>query len=713
MPGVNEGAQAQHRATSRHEGEFAARSNASPSADSHSRQREWLSGFALVFLVLAAYAPVLRGGFVWDDTVLIDRNSLVTGETSLGTIWFNEDFPLSVVAFWLQWLLWGKQAVGYHVVNVLLHGANAVLVWRMLSRLQVHGAWLAAALFAAHPVAVASVAWISELKNTLSLLFFLLSIACYIRFDSEPSTSHFALRTSKWYWLSLTAFLLALLSKTTTVVLPGVLLGSIWWRQSLLSAGQTPVPILCGVCNTKSEPDASGFPRANQRPGVLGRTCVRTVPFFALALAFGLTTVWFQSNHVILGDRVQTESFWGRLAGAGWALWFYLSKAALPLNLNLIYPRWQIPAASLFAWVPLLLWSAVLGASWSFRRGWGRHALFAVGVFTVALLPALGFFDMYFLLISRVSDHFQYLALIAPVALLAAALRAWLPEMILQPVAAALLLGFAGLTFQRAGVFATDEGLWRDTLAKNPAAWVAHNNLGCVLAEQQKLDDAIQHFNTSLQLRPNNAEAQRNLGHALVLRGRFSEAEAPLRTAARLNPKDPETHKALARVLENRGDLQAAIAQLRTATRGTPDAEAHLQWGRLLRASGDFLGAVTQCRQALAAKPDSVEALNNLAWLLATSPDADMRNGTEAVHLAERACRATSSTNALMLGTLATAYAEAGRFTNAVTTAQQAVDLAKAGRNEQLVVLNQRMLRLYRAGLPYHEPQPSRNPSPP
>jgi Flp pilus assembly protein TadD len=641
--------------------------------------RWWLRGFALVLLVLAAYAPVLRGGFVWDDTVLVDRNSLVTGDASLGTIWFTEDFPLSVVALWLQWLAWGKQATGYHVVNVLLHAAGVLLVWRVLARLQVRGAWLAAALFAVHPVCVASAGWISEIKNTLSLVFFLMSFLCYLKIEdgdaaSKLRTPNSELRNRKSYWLSLGAFLLALLSKTSTVMLPVVLLGGAWWSRGRLTR----------------------------------RDFFRIAPFFALALAFGLMTVWFQTRQVIGGEAVQPENFWGRLAGAGWALWFYLGKILLPLNLSLIYPRWQIPATSPIAWLPLLLWCALLGVGWWFRRGWGRHVLFALGAFTVTLFPALGFLDMYFLLISRVSDHFQYLSLIAVLALAAAALTTWLPGKVWKPVAAALVLVLAVLTCDRARVFATDESLWRDTLAKNPAAWPAHNNLGCIFAEQQKLDDAIRQFTASLELRANNADAQRNLGRALVLQNRMAEAEAPLRTAVRLKPEDPEAHQALAGVLQSQGHVEAAIAQLRRATRGKPNAEARLQWAALLRGNGDFRGAVEQCRQALAAKPDSVEALNNLAWMLATHPDADVRNGAEAVRFAERACHLTANTNALILGTLAAAYAETERFTNAVTAAEKAVELAQAGGNIQFAAMIQQLLRLYRARLPYHEPATQR-----
>src|SRR6267142_6447047 len=186
-------------------------------------------GAALIFLLtFAAYWPVLRGQFIWDDQLLVEKNPLVTHSLSLRSVWFQTDFPLTVAAFWLQWLCWGKSAAGYHTVNVLLHALNSVLIWRVLTRLNVRGAWLAGAIFAVHPVCAASVAWISELKNTLSLPFFLLSVWWYLRFDESRASSS-GPRVRLWYGFSLLAFLLALLSKTSTVMLPVILLGCGWW----------------------------------------------------------------------------------------------------------------------------------------------------------------------------------------------------------------------------------------------------------------------------------------------------------------------------------------------------------------------------------------------------------------------------------------------------------------------------------------------------
>jgi len=660
------------------------------------RLRPLLKLLGLALLVGAVYAPALRGGFVWDDTVLIDRNSLVQGRATLRSIWFGEDFPLSIVAFWLQWRMWGKDPAGYHAVNVLLHALGALLTWRLLHRLKVPGAWLAAALFAVHPVAVASVAWVSELKNTLSLPFFLLSLHGYLRSEGGPSRSEtgqpvWAWRDGLFYGLSLGAFVLALLSKTSTVMLPVVLLACAWWQRGRI-----------------------------QREDVM-----RTAPFFALALAAGVMTV---AHHraMLGGEPASGSDFAARLAGAGRALWFYLGKALCPVNLAMIYPRWQIAARNPAAWLPLLLWGAWLGFCWTQRRHWGRHALAALGSFTALLFPVLGVFDMYHLTISPVADHFAYLALLPVMALVAAAgCRAggWLTERAGQRRAGgwqarlgpgagwAAVLALAVLARQRAGVLADEERLWRDTLARSPAAWVAHNNLGCLLAEQNRLGEAVRHFQAALAVHPRHAAAHRNLGRALTLQGRWAEAAEHLRAAVRLNPTDAEAWRALAAAYEGLRQPGNAVRCVRQALRLQPDAATRLQLAGLLRATGDLTGAVDQLRRALAARPDSAEGWNNLAWLLATAPQAELRDGPEAVRCAERACALTDYRQARMVGTLAAAYAAAGRFEEAVDTARRAIELALAAGDPHFAAANRQLLRLYEARRPYHEPA-QQGPSP-
>lgn len=635
----------------------------------------FIPGAALILLLtFAAYWPVLKGQFIWDDSLLVEKNPLVTHALNLRSVWFQTDFPLSVVAFWLQWLAWGKSAVGYHIVNVLLHGMNSILVWRVLTRLNIRGAWLAGAIFAVHPVCAASVAWISELKNTLSLPFFLSSIWCYLQVrDSNSENPAPRITPRVWYALSLVAFVLALLAKTSTVMLPVVLLGCAWWRDRQITK----------------------------------RDWLRTAPYFAIGLGFGLMSIWFQTHQTFTTGRVQTDNFWGRLAGAGMAVWFYFGKAALPLNLNLVYPRWQIDASRWLSYLPLLFLCGVFFFFWRFRRTWAHPALFGFGYFVVMLFPVLGFFDMYFLAISRVSDHFQYLPMIGIVALAAAAID-WATSRTKVNgagllVGATLVVGLTFLTVQRAKVMATDESLWRDTLAKNPTAWPAHNNLGCILAEQNKIDDAITHFVASLHYNRNNAQAHCNLGKALTLQRKLTEAEAELRTAVALKPQEPEFHRSLAYALGGQGKQDEALVQFRQTADLDQSVGSRLELASLLHQLGREREAVAEYRRVLATQPLSVQALNNIAWILATSGDDSVRNGADAIRFAEKACQQTQNRDAMPMGTLAAAYAEAGRFNDAIATAEKAESLAALRGNAQFAAINRQLLQLYRAGKAYHE----------
>jgi Flp pilus assembly protein TadD len=648
-------------------------------ASAHSRL---IPGAVVIFLLtFAAYWPVLRGQFIWDDPLLVEKNPLVTHTLNLRSVWFQTDFPLTVVAFWLQWLCWGNNAAGYHTVNILLHALNSVLVWRVLTRLNVRGAWLAGAIFAVHPVCAASVAWISEFKNTLSLPFFLLSIWFYLRGGSQNTQR--ATRNTQYtcYALSLLAFVLALLAKTSTVMLPVVLLGSAWWLRGRI---------------TKQD-------------------WLRTAPFFALAVAFGLMSIWFQTHQTFTTVKVQTENFWGRLAGAGMAVWFYLGKALLPLNLNLIYPRWNMHAAAPLLYLPALLSCGVFILCWKFRRSWGRAVLFGFGFFVVNLFPVLGFFDMYFLAISRVSDHFQYLPLIGIVGLSAGAIYSGVRKIKVNGaellINATLIIALTFLTLQRAKVMASEETLWKDTLAKNPAAWSAHNNLACILAEQNKIDEAILHFEASLRLHPDNAQAHGNLGKALTQQRKLPQAEAELRTAIGLKPQEPEFHRSLGYALGGQGKSEEALGQLRQAADLEQGTGGRVELANMLHQMGRDREAVVEYRRALDRQPLSDEVLNNLAWILATSSDDSVRNGTDAIALAEKACQQTRNQDAMTVGTLAAAYAEAGRFAEAAATAQKAANLAAAAGNSQFANINTQLMQMYRAGRPYHEkPSASRKP---
>jgi protein O-mannosyl-transferase len=644
--------------------------------------------FALVFIV---YAPILPGSFLMDDHRLIkDDNPLVNGELGPLNIWFQTDFTLSTFALWLQWLAWGEHPGGYHAVNMALHALSAVLLWRLLARLKIPGAWLAAVVFAVHPVCVNSVARIAEIKNTLSLPFFILSFWFYLRYEdlslnpagqNQIAGHHRRNHAALWYGFSLVAFTLALLSKTSMVMLPLVLLGSAAW----------------------------------QRGRITRHDFLQTAPYFILSLAFGLMTVWFQNAQALalIGLKPPSEVFWERLAVAGRVVWFYLGKALLPINLNLEYERWKPDPNALASFFPVFLMFVVFAVCWRFRRKWGRHLLFGLGCFVVTLFPVLGFFDSQFLTVWNVSDHLQYLPLIAPVALAIAMLASLVNPIIFRSVAVVLVLALSILTFQRAQVFSTEENLLRDTLAKNPAAPDAHNDLGSILANRQDYAGATAQFSAAVQSDPDNAAAHLNLGQALAMNGEFAGAEPHFLAAIRLKPGDPLAHKRFADALSRQGKNREAMVQLQVALSlsAKPDIETRLDLAELLYQTGNARQAADQFRKVLLLNPDLPEALNNLAWLLATSSDGTVRDGTEAVRDAERACRLTGFKRTEMISTLAAAYAEAGRYSEAVATAEMAIRLQTANGETRLAEINSQLLRLYRAGMPYHEkPAVDKNP---
>jgi Flp pilus assembly protein TadD len=644
-----------------------------------------LGALVIFALVLVAYRPILPGNFLMDDWRMVKAdNPLVNGDFGPCSIWFQKEWPLSWFVFWAQWLAWGPHPGCYHAVNMLLHAVSAVLLWRLLARLKIPGAWVAAAIFAVHPVCVNSVARIAEMKNTLSLPFFLLSFWLFLpnltsppnpnlNPNLNPTPERCALPALR-YGLSLAAFVLALLSKTSTIMLPVVLLACVAW----------------------------------QRGRITRRDLLRTGPFFLLALAFGLMSAWFQKHQQLVGMTLQPESFLERLALAGRVFWFYLGKALLPLNLNLVYPWWKVDATAPASYIPDLLFCAAVLVCWRFRRGWGRHVLFGLGIFAITLFPVLGFFDSQFLTRWRVSDHLQYLPLIAPVTLAVAGMAFLLPAAAFRGVAAVLVGLLSFLTFQRAQVFASEETLFRDTLAKNPAAWGIHNDLGVILAARKNYSEAMEHFVASLQSNPDYSEAQSNLGQALAVQGKLNDAEPHYLAAIKLKPDDPETHRRFAVLLIQQGRTREALHHQRMALTFSlkPDIKMRMDYVALLHQTGDLRGAVAQLRQVLLLKPDSVEALNNLAWMLATASDDTLRDGAEAVRYAERAARLPPVKEMCVPGTLAAAYAEAGRFPEAIATAEKAVEMETAAGETRFAAINRQLLRLYRAGKPFHEPPP-------
>jgi tetratricopeptide (TPR) repeat protein len=722
-------------------------------------RQTWLICLLLVVAAFLAYQPVWHAGFIWDDDELLTNNPVVKSADGWYRPWFTAStldyYPMTFSLWWLEWRLWANNPLGYHLVNVLLHALSAVLLWRVLLRLNIPRALLAAALFALHPVNVESVAWISEGKNTLCMFFYAGALLCWLKFEDSGR--------GRWYGLSLAAFALALFSKTAVAPLPVVLLGIAWWRR-----------------------------------GRVGWKDVRQVaPFFVMAAAVCWVTVWFHYHRAMGSEVVRTDGFWSRLAGAGWAVWFYLYKAVLPLHLAFVYPRWQIDARNVLSYIPLVLLAAAFVLCWRWRQSWGKALFFGLAYFVVMLLPVLGFLNIYFMRYSLVADHWEYFAIIGPIALAAAVIR--------RPVlAATLLLALGVLTWKQCGMYANAETLWRTTMARNPGSTIAPNNLsralldkgrtdeamrlcqtvlathpndvtaqfnlGDGLLEKGRLDEAIAHFQKALELQPampgipchigevylkkgqwdaaircfqraielqpDYPAAFCNLGYALLQEGRRTEAMAAYNKALALDPRYALAHNDLGNILLQlgrtdqamdhfqraaeilpdfaearfnmaevflaRGRLDDAISQYKKALEIRPDlAEADYKLGNIFARQGREAEAAAHYESALKTRPDQAPACNNLAWLLAASPDPSLRNGPRAVELAQRANQLARGTNPVFLGTLAAAYAEAGQFGQAVKTIEQALPLA--ANDAALARALEKQNALYKAGTPFRE----------
>ena len=537
----------------------------------------------IILLTLVAYLPALRCGFVWDDDNLLLDNRLIKASDGLYRFWCTTQpmdyWPLTSTTWWLEWRLWGKNPLGYHVVNVILHALSAVLWWRVMTRLRIPAAWLIAAVFAVHPVNAESVAWIAERKNTLSMFLYASTLLWYLRFEDTSR--------QRWYWLAVGMFMLALLSKASVVPLPVVLLLCAWWRR-----------------------------------GKVDRTDLfRLLPFFALSVTTGFVTVWFQSRNVMVPEILH-RSLALRVAGAGWACWFYLWKALVPVHLMTIYPQWRVDMSSPLAYLPSLITLGCLGIFWRYRQGWGRPLLFASGYFFAMLFPVLGVINMSYLAVSPVADRFLYFSLIGVIAPIVATgaqmdrARHGAIRGMIQNAAAVVVVLLALLTWRQSHIYKNPETLWTVALERNPKAWVAHNGLGVVF-QQRDPRAAISHFELALRLKPDYAEAHNNLGNTLLELGEVPEAEAHFEQALRLQPNSARVHYNMGGALIQQGKRSEAIGHWEQALRIDPDyAEAHNNLAAAFMQTGRLPEAVAHLEQALRIDPDYVEAHNNLAAAL-------------------------------------------------------------------------------------------------
>ena len=541
-----------------------------------------------IFIVLAvfiAYWPALRGGFIWDDDAYVTNNPLLTAPDGLRRIWFSfytqsQYFPLVYTTFRFEYGLWGLHPLGYHIVNVLLHGANALLIWLALRRLALPGAWLAAAIFALHPVQVETVAWITELKNTESTFFCLLALLAWMKFAGTHSW--------RFYALTFLLYALALFSKTTACTLPAAMLLVLWLKHQ---------PLHC-------------------------QRWLQVVPFLAAGLAMGLLSIWWEKH---LGNYLPrynlSFSLLDRLLIATHAVWFYAGKLIWPIHLAFSYPRWDINAGNPWQYVWAMGCVGIAVFLWVCRHALGRGPVAAIVFFVAVLSPLLGFIPLFTFFYTFVADHYQYLACVGPMALWAGAATHFSEKWRINPstkyaLTFLLLLALGTLTWRQAGAYQNLETLWRDTLAKNPACWMAHTNLGRLLTAQGKLAEAETHYLEALQLQPLDGDIPYNYGNMLVKAGRLDEAIPQYRQALQLNPADAETWNNLGVVLYQEHRTDQAIASFHEALRYRPDfPDAHFNLGNALLVEHKLDEAVAEYREALRLAPDSAALKNRLRAL--------------------------------------------------------------------------------------------------
>ena len=668
-------------------------------------QRGWLYALLVIAATVLAYQPVWNAGFIWDDDGFVVANQWLKNLDGLYRIWFttqtSDYFPMTFSSLWVDYRIWGLNPAGYHWTNLLLHVGSALVWWRVLTALKIPGARLAAAIFALHPVNVESVAWITERKNTLAMFFFAWTALCHVKFEDSGRR--------RWYWLAAGLFVLSLLSKTATVALPVVLLAAAWWRRGRIDR----------------------------------RDVLRSSVFFAVALVLALVTIWFQYNLVLKNEVVRHSSLAGRVAGAGWAVWFYLYKALIPLDLMFVYPRWKIDAANALSYVPGLLFLGTLALAWWGRNRLGKGLLFGLVYFVLMLTPILGFLDNYFMRYSLVTDHWQYFAIIAPITMAVVGMdqvgRAW--GRAGPSLGAAVLVGLGALTWQQCRMYQNVETLWTTTVERNPGSFLARLNLGGLLLERGEVDVAVSHLQKAAEIDPGAMEPVCAMGNAAARRGQVDEALKYFQRALEISPTFWEANYGYGTALLRMRRPQEAIPYLERALAGQPgtaetannlgiallelkrpdeaiavlqqvletnpnDYRLHDNLGNALMQKGRYDEGIVHIQKALELKPDFAAACHDLAyaaWLLATSPDDSVRNGPKAVELSRQVVQADGARNPQYVATMAAAYAEAGQFPEAIAIAERAKSMATTQGKNDLVEGLENQIQFYKAGSPIRD----------
>jgi len=558
---------------------------------------EWKLVLVHAAIIIAAglwiYWPALYGDWLWDDTMYISQNPLLNDPARLWKAWFQpgsfiEYYPIEQTVQWAQWQLWRNDTLGYHLTNLCLHLLSAFLVWRLLSKFGLKLAWLGGLIFAIHPMMVESVAWISELKNTLSLPPFLLAICAWIDYEDRG-------RRADYLW-ALAFFLVSMLCKIGAAPFPVIILLYAWWKR-----------------------------------GRIGwRDLSASAPFFVISVILGLVTAWsgasYMQGQLKNPAVVEIGGVFSRLVLAGQTLSFYFTKCFWPVGPLPVYPQWKIDPSSPVQFLPWLVLAGVTYWLWRRRQSWGRPILLGLGFFILTLGPFLGFTAISYMSFTWVMDHFLYVPIIGLIGIVVAGIEDVDARFAtsIHPFSTGVLTVVMGLlAFEShwyAAAFTGEETLWNYTIEHNPGAWNAQDNLGQILLKVGEPEQAREHLDMAIRLKPELGEPYINLATALVQLGQIPEAMEALRQALKRDPYSPEAHNNLGILFAQTGRMADAFGEFKWALLRHPlYVDAHNNLGNTLLQAGRTSEAIEQFRVALQIDPNDAAAHDDLGLALALS----------------------------------------------------------------------------------------------
>jgi tetratricopeptide (TPR) repeat protein len=677
----------------------------SPALESASRPAElndrWTVLWVCVFLAaitFVVFGQTLHHEFVYydDNDYVYENPEVARGLTLKGIVWaFTRVHsanwhPLTWISHMLDCQLYGLNAGGHHLTNILLHTATAILLFLVLRRMT--GAhWrsaFVAAVFAIHPLRVESVAWVAERKDVLSGVFFMLTIGAYVRYVRHP-----------WspvrYGLVMLLFALGLMCKPMLVTLPFVLLLLDYWPLGRVTGEKKEKNSTLNYTPNAPSHDSSEF------GAQLSTLLLEKLPLFGLGVASGVVTIFAQTKAIQSFDQISLPL---RVDNALTSYVTYLGQMFWPAGLAVLYPFATRDVGVSGIVLSLVLLAGISAGAFILRR----HRYFLTGWlwYLIMLVPVIGILQVG---LQARADRYTYLPQIGLYLLLTWAVAdlcaGWRRRrVVLGGCATIILVALIFCARVQVSYWRNSESLWTHTLACTSDNAIAHLNFGIALKKKGRVGEAIFHFQKALQINPDYAEAHNNLGNALCQKGRMDEAIVHYQKALQITPNNAEVYYNLGNVLLKKGNVDEAITHYKKALQINPDyAEAHNNLGNALIKKGSMDEAIVHFQKALQINPDSAEAQNNLAWVLATALQASLRNGNKAVELAQQANQLAGGENPIILRTLAAAYAEAGRFSDAQRNVQKAMTLARTAGQSNLVEQLNSELKLYAAGLPFHQ----------